>query len=129
MNHVFEAVGFMPHGHCYLWKPDLILLHVISDAIIILAYYSIPLILVYVVRKSKGALPFNWIFISFAIFIVACGTTHLMEVVNIWQSEYYLSGIVKAITAVASILTAIAMLPLLPKVIDVLQKAQETKKQ
>lgn len=115
---------FMPHGHCYLWKPEIVWLHVISDAVITLAYYSIPITLTYVVYKTKGGMPFNWVFLLFALFIMACGTTHLMEIINIWNSHYVLAGFVKMFTAVVSILTAIAILPILPRVIKILRQAQ-----
>src|SRR5579885_3625526 len=98
LNTLFSADGFMPHGHCYLWKPGVLWLHIMSDALIALAYYSIPFTLVYFIRKRKD-IPFNWMFLCFAIFIIACGTTHLMEIVVIWHPLYWLSGIVKAVTA------------------------------
>lgn len=115
---------FMPHGHCYLWKPEIVWLHVISDAVITIAYYSIPIVLTYVVYKTKGGMPFNWVFLLFALFIMACGTTHLMEIINVWNSHYVLAGFVKLFTAVVSMLTAIALLPILPKVIATLRQAQ-----
>lgn len=125
MSSLFDTTGFMPHGHCYLWRPEIIWLHVISDAIIVLAYYSIPIFLIYIVHKSKRAFPFHWIFVLFALFILACGTTHLMEIINIWQADYVLSGVVKALTALFSILTAITLLPLLPKIAQVLRDAMD----
>lgn len=78
---------FIPHGHCYLWKPSLVSLHVISDALIALSYYSIPVTLFYFVSKRKD-LPFNWIFLLFSGFIVACGTTHIMEIRTLWFPTY-----------------------------------------
>ena len=54
-------------------------------------------------------------FLCFAVFIVACGTTHLMEIYNIWYPTYWLSGVVKAITAVTSVVTAILLVRLVPK--------------
>jgi PAS domain S-box-containing protein len=106
--------GFMPHGHCYLWRPEVLWLHLISDALITLAYFSIPFTLVYFVRKRKD-LEFNWMFVCFAIFIVACGTTHLMEIWTVWHPTYWLSGGVKAITALASVPTAILLVKLVPE--------------
>jgi signal transduction histidine kinase/DNA-binding response OmpR family regulator len=105
--------GFMPHGHCYLWQPGVLWLHLISDSLITLAYFSIPITLVYFVRKRKD-LEFNWMFVCFAVFILACGTTHLMEIWNIWHADYWLSGSIKAITALASIPTAILLVRLVP---------------
>lgn len=105
---------FMPHGHCYFWRPELVWLHVISDAIITLSYYTIPLALVYMVRKRRD-LPFHWMFVMFGIFIFGCGTTHLMEIWNVWHGTYRLAGVLKAITAAASIATAFAIFPLVPR--------------
>jgi len=42
IDHLFSADGFMPHGHCYLWRPGVLWLHIVSDALITLAYFSIP---------------------------------------------------------------------------------------
>jgi len=104
----------MPHGDCYLWKPEIVWLHALSDGTITLAYDLIPLALVYFVRKRKD-LPFHWIFLMFGIFIFGCGTTHLMEVWTLWHGTYRLAGVIKAITAVASVATAAALVPLIPK--------------
>ena len=71
--------GLMPHGFCYQWKPALIWLHAISDTLIALAYFSIPIALIYFVRKRRG-IPFGWMFVCFGVFITACGATHLMDV-------------------------------------------------
>lgn len=111
---IFSSETFIPHGHCYLWKTELVWFHIISDASIALAYYSIPIALIYFVRKRKD-LPFNWIFFLFGAFIIACGTSHLMEIWTLWHPTYWLSGLLKAITALVSIYTALALLPLVPK--------------
>ncbi|MFN6559312.1 MAG: PAS domain-containing protein [Nostoc sp. ChiSLP01] len=111
---LFSTGSFIPHGHCYLWKPGLVWLHIISDAIIALAYYSIPLTLFYFVRKRED-LPFSWIFLLFAAFIVFCGTTHIAEIWTLWHPTYWLSGILKAATAMVSLFTAIELVPLVPQ--------------
>lgn len=99
---------FMPHGNCYLWNPGLVWLHVISDTLIAAAYFTIPFTLLWLVRKRRD-LPFGWMFGLFGTFIVACGTTHVMEVWNLWHAEYWLAGVLKAVTAVASVATAILL--------------------
>jgi signal transduction histidine kinase len=106
--------GFMPHGMCYLWRPGVLSLHLVSDALITLAYFSIPFTLVYFVRKRRE-LKFQWMFVCFAIFIVACGATHAMEIWVIWHPAYWLSGSIKAITALASVPTAIFLIKLVPQ--------------
>ncbi|MDP8964048.1 MAG: diguanylate cyclase, partial [Cyanobacteriota bacterium] len=108
------AEFFIPHGHCYLWKPELVGLHIVSDALTALAYYSIPLMLVYFVAKRRDV-PFNWIFLMFGAFIVSCGTGHLMEIWTLWHPNYWLSGFVKAFTALVSIYTAFELVSLLPQ--------------
>ena len=104
----------MPHGFCYMWDPGVVWLHVVSDALITLAYLSIPITLIHFVRKRRD-LPFHWMFLCFGVFIVACGTTHAMEIWNLWHADYWLSGAVKAVTAAASIPTAILLARLVPK--------------
>jgi signal transduction histidine kinase/ActR/RegA family two-component response regulator len=111
---LFSSAGFMPHGMCYQWQPDILALHIISDSFIALAYFSIPPTLLYFVRRRQD-LQFNWIFVCFAAFIVACGTTHLLEIWTIWQPVYWLSGSVKAITALASVPTAYLLMRLIPE--------------
>src|SRR5882757_5424360 len=129
LDHMMGSLEFMPHGGCYLWTQSLIALHAISDALIVLAYYSIPITLIYFVRKRKD-LRFHWMFVCFAVFILACGTTHLMEIWNIWHANYWLSGSIKAITALASVPTAILLVKLIPQALalpssDILRKAYE----
>ena len=114
-QHLFSS-DFMPHGFCYLWDPRIVWLHVISDGLIALSYYCIPIILIYFIRKNRD-LPLNGVFWMFATFILACGTTHVMEVWDVWHGAYFVAGVVKAITAVASVLTAAMLIPLVPKAI------------
>lgn len=112
-----------PHGHCYLWNEELVYLHVISDALITLSYMTIPIALIVLVQK-RDDLKFNYMFRLFAVFIFACGATHLVNIWNVWHGAYWLSGFVKAITAVASVGTAIAVWPLLPKALALPGTAQ-----
>jgi PAS domain S-box-containing protein len=111
-NLVFPG-GFMPHGSCYLWTPGLIGLHVVSDGLIALSYLSIPVTLIYFTRKRRD-IPFSWMFLCFGAFIVACGATHLMEVWTIWIPSYWLSGMLKAVTACLSVATAILLIRIVP---------------
>ena len=109
---------FMPHGYCYLWDPWIVWLNVISDRLITLSYYCIPIVLIYFIRKRRD-LPFNWIFWMFGAFILACGTTHLMEIWNVWHANYLLAGVVKATTAGVSVVTALRLVPLVPKAVSI----------
>lgn len=110
----FNAEGFMPHGYCYLWSPELLWTVVIAEAVITLAYFSIPFALLLFVRKRKD-LKFNWIFHLFSLFIFSCGLTHLLGIWTIWYPDYWLDALVKVLTAVVSIIAAIMLWPLIPK--------------
>ena len=118
--------SFMPHGQCYLWDAGLVRLHGISDALITLAYFSIPLTILHFVRKRRD-LPYPTIFILFGAFIVACGTTHLLEVVTIWRPYYWLSGGVKAVTAFISLVTAVGLVRIVPRALA-LPSAEDLRK-
>jgi signal transduction histidine kinase len=127
--HSLFSESFVPHGHCYLWKPELVWLNVISDSVIFFAYFFIPLQLLYIVRK-RGDLPFNWIFFLFGSFILACGTGHLMDVWTLWHPTYWLSSLIKAITAIVSVATVMGLMILVPKLLILprpseLQQAKE----
>jgi PAS domain S-box-containing protein len=114
---------FMGHGYCYLWQPGIVWLHAISDTMIALSYYVIPLALVYFVRKRRD-LPFHWMFLMFGIFIFGCGTTHLMEVWTLWHGTYRLAGVIKAITSVSSVATAALFVHLVPEAVALPSPAQ-----
>ena len=128
--------SFMPHGHCLLWRADLLFLHVGGDMLTVLAYALIPVALIYLVLK-RSDLAFNWIFVMFAAFIFLCGVTHLISLINIWHGYYYVAGILKFSTGVVSVATAIICWKLIPKALaipsndefraknDMLLKAQE----
>jgi len=116
--HTLLSESFVPHGHCYLWKPSLVWLNVISDCVIFLAYYSIPIQLLYIVKK-RGDIPFDWVFCLFGGFIVACGSGHLMDVWTLWHPTYWLSSLLKSFTAAISISTAVVLVNLIPQILAI----------
>jgi len=77
------STDFMPHGMCYNWEPDVLWLNVISDALTALSYYAIPFLL-FRFAKRRADITFQWIFLAFGLFILACGTTHALGVVTVW---------------------------------------------
>lgn len=114
----FSSAGFMPHGHCFLWNPGLLWLNVASDGFTALAYTSIPFTLVYLVRK-RNDLAFDWMLLCFGLFILSCGVTHVMEIWTLWAPHYWLLGTIKAVTAVASVATALLLIALVPKALAI----------
>nr|WP_315212443.1 response regulator [uncultured Duganella sp.] len=123
LNNWFNSQGFMPHGHCFLWIPSILWTSVIADALIALAYLTIPVTLIYFIRRRRD-MPFNWMFIAFGVFILACGSTHLAEIWVVWRPDYVPLVILKAITAVASVVTAIALVRLVPVALLIPSPAQ-----
>ncbi|MGZ6040754.1 MAG: sensor histidine kinase, partial [Asticcacaulis sp.] len=98
-------------------------LHVIADAVIALAYFCIPLVLIYFVRRRRDV-PFKGAFWFFGAFILLCGTTHVLSIWVLWHPNYYFEGVVKAMTAVASIGTLLALIPIVPQALALPSPAQ-----
>ncbi|WP_404358919.1 EAL domain-containing protein [Methylotuvimicrobium sp. KM1] len=114
MKFLFGSADLMPHGNCFLWQPGLLWLTVTANIVIALAYFSIPVALLYFVSKRKQV-EFKGILLLFSLFIFSCGATHVMHVVTIWKPVYGLSGIIDALTAGVSVLAAAMLWPLIPK--------------
>src|SRR6201995_175796 len=113
---ILDSSMFSPHGICLLWEPELIWLHVVSDALIAVAYFSIPFALAIFVTKRKDV-KFGWVLWSFGIFIMACGLTHVLSIYTLWVPVYGIEGLAKSVTAIASVITAATLWPLLPKLL------------
>jgi hypothetical protein len=109
INKLFSSDGFMPHGHCYFWKPDILWTHVLSDGLIGISYFVIPLCLIFIARR-RSDVKYRWMLVLFGIFIYSCGATHLMSIITVWHPLYRLDGIIKVITAVSSVGTAFALI-------------------
>lgn len=109
---------FMPHGMCLLWRPELMSLHVISDALIAAAYFTIPFVIYWFVR-SRDDLDGRHRALAalFAAFIGLCGLTHVVSIVVLWVPIYIIEGWLKAATAIVSVATAGLMIALAPHVL------------
>lgn len=125
ISNLFTSSGFIPHGYYLSWNPQLLWTLVISHLLIGISYFSIPVTLLYFLRRQKK-LKFNWIFMMFAAFIFACGAGHFVNVLDIWKPVYQFDALLAAATALISVATAIALWPLVPKVSAVLDGHAET---
>ena len=122
----FFANNFIPHGHCYLWKPGLVWLHLTSDVLTTLAYYLVAFAIVYFTNERKD-LPAHTVILLVGFFFIfaLCGTTHLMEVVTLWHPIYWVSGLIKAVTGAWSFYTfTFLLIPLIPVALDAPSPAQ-----
>jgi len=113
---LLHPTGFSPHGYCLFWQPGLLWLHAISDGVTTLAYFSIPMALMRFAYLRPG-ISYRWLLYLFSGFIVACGTTHLLDIYTLWVPAYWLSGAAKAMTALLSIATALILWPLIPQAV------------
>src|SRR5579883_474781 len=114
VKNLLSPSQYIPHGHCYLWQTPLVGLHVVSDALIAIAYFSIPAMLIHFIRR-RGDVPFSNVFVLFGTFIVLCGAGHLLDIWTLWYPTYWLSGIEQALTAIVSFYTALRLIELLPQ--------------
>jgi PAS domain S-box-containing protein len=114
-GHIMTS-SYMEHGFCLNWERPLVFLHVGSDIVTGIAFYSIPLAMFYFAYRRRDV-PFRKIFIMFALFILACGTTHFFAAYTIYRPEYWAEGYVKAFTAAVSALSAVMFIPRIPDAI------------
>jgi PAS domain S-box-containing protein len=110
--------GYLPHGYCFTWSPGILWSMVAADASIAAAYFSIPLALISFARK-RADFGLNWIVVLFGTFIFACGITHVMDIWTIWRPDYGLQATTKIFTAAVSLVTAVALWPLIPKALRI----------
>ena len=109
-----DTSGFPPRWYCGSWTAAHGWLHIVSDLGVWSAYLTIPCVLGYFALRKK-TLPFRNVFLLFGAFILACGTTHLMEALIFWWPAYRLAGMIKLFTAIVSWATVFALIPATPR--------------
>jgi PAS domain S-box-containing protein len=124
LSWLFDSGSYMPHGHCYLWQPGVLWLHVVADALIAASYLAIPAILYYFVKRRRHEIPYWWMPVLFGSFILLCGTTHALGIWTIWNPDYRLDGAVKLVTGLVSAGTAVSLAWLMPQVLLLQTPAQ-----
>ncbi len=119
---IFGREAYMPHGYYFMWQPDLIGLHVVSDLITVLSCYFITAVILLLVRKGGREMSYRWIFLIWAALIFLSGSTQLIDLVTVWYPMYYLQGIVKMMTAAVALCTALLIVPLAPVLREKIRK-------
>src|SRR5438067_3915953 len=114
LAHLFDASDFPPRWYCGAWTAGHGWLHILSDLGVWSAYVAIPCVLAFFVLRRRN-IPFRGIFLLFGAFILACGTTHLMEAIIFWWPAYRLAGVIKLFTAVVSWATVVALALVAPR--------------
>lgn len=125
---LFSSAQFIPHAVCLLWRPDLLVLHGLSDFLITAAYFAIPVTIMRAV-KARPDLIDPKLARLFAIFITACAISHLAGLLTLWYPAYGLQGVIKAATAAVSIFTAVQLARLLPTFLTMPSRAEMAQKE
>jgi signal transduction histidine kinase len=102
----------MPHAVCWASAPRLIWTMVVTNAITFLSYVSICVTLLYLVRHTRRVIARDWAWfaVGFALFIVACGSTHLMDVITTWVPAFWIDAATSIVTALLSAVVAIMLI-------------------
>lgn len=116
-RNLFDTSNFPPRWSCGNWTPVHGWTHIIADTVIFLAYAAIPVSLAVVVTRRRD-LPQAPIWILFALFIFACGFTHLVEASIFWLPWYRFSALMKVVTALVSVATAVVLARALPTILS-----------
>ncbi|RZA10668.1 MAG: PAS domain-containing protein, partial [Lysobacteraceae bacterium] len=123
LDSLLDTSILTPHGFCLAWDPALLWVHAGADVLTALAYFTISYVLLRLVRYRRD-LAYPWVFRIFAAFILACGVTHAIGVLLLWEPYYWLAGIMKAATAALSVTTAILLRPLWPRILELPSPSQ-----
>ena len=117
------ADPFLPYGHSYSWRPELVWMQSVADLVIALAYFAVP-ILLFLVARRRREFRFKSVVLCFGAFLLANGIMHVMSVLNLWYTAFWLEAILKVITAVLAIPTAVLLWRSLPDVLSMPSQRQ-----
>jgi len=105
-----------PHGACLLWKPELIWLNAVSDAMLAGAFFATAFVLGFFVWRRRDVM-FRGVFWAFALFATVCGVTRLLSILTLWVPAYDIEGLTKGFLALISVGITAAMLLMLPRIL------------
>lgn len=118
MYSLIEFAAYMPHGYCLFWQPWLVALFAGSDLLIFLSYSAIPMALLIFLRRRPD-IRYRLLVGLFASFILLCGLTHLVSIMTLWVPVYPLHGLVKLVTGLVSMVTAVVLFRLVPALVKI----------
>jgi signal transduction histidine kinase/CheY-like chemotaxis protein len=106
-----------PHGACLLWRPELIWLNAVSDAMVAGAFFATAFVLGFFVWRRRRDVMFRGVFWTFAVFATFCGLTRLLSILTLWVPAYDIEGLTKGFLALISVAITAALLLLLPRIL------------
>ncbi len=109
---MFTPDSLMPHAVCWAAAPGLIWTMVVTNFITFLSYLTICITLLYLVSRTRRVVmrDWAWFVVGFALFIVACGTTHLLEVITTWIPVFWVDAWTNIVTAILSATVAAVLI-------------------
>jgi signal transduction histidine kinase/CheY-like chemotaxis protein len=115
-----------PHGACLAWKPELIWLNAVSDAMLSVAFFVTAFVLAFFVwrRRRDVMVMFRVVFWAFAIFVAACGVTRLLSILTLWVPAYGIEALTKGFLALISAGITAGMVLLLPRLLAMSTRVQ-----
>ncbi|WP_420583370.1 hypothetical protein [Reichenbachiella sp.] len=118
LQNLFDTSDWPPRWICGEWSNFHGWLYITSDFAIWLAYFIIPVIIIYFIQRRQDIsfLPVFWLFGAFIIF---CGATHILDALMFWWPAYRLSALIRFLTAIVSLITVFALIRDLPKILQV----------
>lgn len=125
LQKLFESSDWPARWNCGKWSDFHGWLHIGSDVAIWLAYFIIPVVIIWYIQNKRDIafLPVFWLFSAFIIF---CGTTHIIDAIIFWRPVYRLSALFRFITAVVSFFTVFALIRDLPKLLGRKKENEKT---
>lgn len=117
--------GFMPHGHCFLWQPDVLWPYVLGNLLTAAAYFALPPMLAVLGHRRPDLYNRAGLY-AFAAFIASCGIGHVIDTYTIWTPAYYLLAWQRVSTAAISVVTALLLLQSMPRLLRVPSQSQLT---
>ena len=116
VEYLFGVAPALPHGDRLLWRSDLVTIFIVADGLMAVACLSIPAAIMVFVRRRPD-MEYRWLATLFALFILACGVTYLIDMATLWQPAYGLQGLARLVAGVAAAIVALALWPILPQLV------------
>jgi two-component system CheB/CheR fusion protein len=115
---LFNTDDWPPRWQCGSWTSFHGWLYIISDIVTGICYFLIPFILWFFLYKNKQWKSFRAIIVLFILFIVACGSTHLIDAAIFWWPAYRVSALLRVLTAIVSTTTVFALIKIAPRILQ-----------
>ena len=113
---LFRSSDFKPLWQIGSWTAFHGWLYIISDLLIWAAYFIIPSVITIYIRRQSRQTDVNRLHVLLAVFILASGTTYLVDALMFWEPIMRFAAFIRFATALISWITIYYLIRILPKV-------------